>query len=304
MDEIEGGPLAHIPPAALGLNLTRSTIKMQHSATWSIDKINPVDDLLVCLEGRGEYLVEGERFWLGPGDAMLIPRHRRFLGWNTGTTPYTGVAQHFTLDIFGGTDLLSQLVLKPKVRLSRWDVIGPLVAQFRQSAPPSSVTLAQHHIFMVLLLAFIDDAFVDWRDQRGFRATRANTIDLSIMVAASRIAARPFDEGIAQRVVADAPFNPDYFLRAFQKRVGRTPKKFQEFKRMERAMHLLETGSSVGATAAELGYLDPYYFSRMFKRITGMSPRDYVRRVKEGRDGSLMRLDEPDQLAQLFKVGL
>ena len=287
MDKIEGGPLAQIPPAALTLSLSRSTIKMQHSSTWSIDKVNLVDDLLICTGGRGDYLIDGEHLWLKPGEVMLIPRGKRFVGWNTGTDVYTGLAQHFTLDIFGTTDLLSQLSLRRKVKLSRWDELGPVVEHFCQIAPPSSVTLAQHHMFMVFLLAYVDDAFLDWRDQKLFQPTKANTIDIAVTVAASRIAANPLENGIAQRVIAEAAFNPDYFLRAFQARIGRTPRKFQDFKRMERAMHLLETGSTVSAAGSEVGYVDPYYFSRMFKRVTGLAPRDYVKKVKESRDGSL-----------------
>ncbi|MEO8530451.1 MAG: AraC family transcriptional regulator, partial [Deltaproteobacteria bacterium] len=126
MDKIEGGPLAQIPPAALTLTLTRSTIKMQHSASWSIDKVNAVDDLLICTAGRGDYLIDGEHLWLTPGEALLIPRGVRFVGWNAGTDAYTGIAQHFTLDIFGATDLLAQLSLKRKVKLSRWDELAPL----------------------------------------------------------------------------------------------------------------------------------------------------------------------------------
>lgn len=74
MDEIEGGILSSVPPAALTLNLTRATIKMEHSRTWQIDKSNQVDDLIICLEGRGHYLVDGEARVLEPGDAMLIFR--------------------------------------------------------------------------------------------------------------------------------------------------------------------------------------------------------------------------------------
>jgi AraC-like DNA-binding protein len=304
MDEIEGGVLAQIPPASLSLTLTRSTIKMQHSANWSIDKVNPVDDLLIGLEGHGDYLIEGAHLRLGPGEALLIRRGQRFIGSNPTSTPYTGIAQHFTLDMHGSIDLLGQIVLRPKVRLSRWEVLEPLVRQYRQSAPPSSVTLMQHHMFMVILLAYIDDAFEAWRDQRSFSAIRPDTLDLSIMVAASRIAASPLDDGIAERVVAEAPYNPDYFHRAFQKRIGRTPRKFQDFKRIERAMHLLETGVGVALAGAEVGYGDPYYFSRVFKRTVGISPRTYLRRLEQSRDGSLMQLDELDQLDRLRQAGL
>lgn len=68
---------------------------------------------------------------------------------------------------------------------------------------------------------------------------------------------------------------------------------------MERAMHLLEHGSSVAATGRELGYDDPYYFSRMFKRILGMSPSEHIRCVRLAREGKLMELDEPQQALRL-----
>lgn len=299
MDEIEGGILAQIPPSALTLTLTRSTIRMQHSSSWSIDKVNPVDDLVIGLEGEGHYLIGDDYIIVRPGDAMFIPRNTRFVGWNPGRAPYIGVAQHFTLDIYGKHDLFAQMELRQKVALPRWDVLGPLARQFRQTAPPSSVTLAQNHAFMLMVIAFIEEAFVAWRDQRAFPGLRPDQIELSVMVAATRIAADPLTPGLAEAVVADAPYNRDYFLREFQKRVGRTPRKFQDFKRMERAMHLLETGATVSATASEVGYGDPYYFSRMFKKIMGLSPRAHIERVKQSRDGSLLHLDELAQLQAL-----
>lgn len=304
MDEIEHGPLAQISPGALNLRLTRSTIKMQHSPSWRIDKQNPVHDLVIGLEGRGQYQVNGETLELAPGEAMLIPPQTRFVGWNSGPAPYIGLAQHFSLEIFGSTDLLAQLDLRLKVRLSRWEMLAPLAWHYRQSAPPSSVTLPQHHAFMVLLLAYVDDAYLDWRDPSAFQPVMANNIDIAVTVAASRIAAHPLEDGVAERVVAEAPFNPDYFLRAFQKRIGRTPRKFQDFKRMERAMQLLEAGQAVAPVGEAVGYADPYYFSRMFKRVIGLSPRAYVQRVRQSRDGALMQLDEAEQLDALRSMGL
>lgn len=303
MDEIEGGPLALIPPAALGLTLTRATIRMQHSETWSIDKVNLVDDLVICLEGRGDYVVGEERLKLEAGEAMLIPQRTRFFGQTPGPDLYIGVAQHFRVDLFG-TDLIRQLVLRPKVRLSRWDVLGPLVRLFRQTAPPSSVTLAQHHTFMVLLLAYLEDAFLDWRGPAAFRPDGAAALDLAVTVAASRIAANPLDDAVAARSVADVPYNPDYFLRAFRQRIGRTPRQFREFKRMERAMHLLEMGQTVAVAGAEVGFSDPYYFSRQFKAVTGLSPRGYVARVRQSRHGAHMARDETDRPDAFPEFGL
>lgn len=301
MDEIEGGILSTIPPAALTLNLTRSTIRMEHSQTWRIDKSNPVEDLVICLEGRGHYLIDGEPRVMEPGDAMLIARGERFIGWNEGPEAYKGIAQHFTLDIYGRHDLIEQMHLTRKLRLTRWPLLEPLARHYRQSAPPSSVTLGQHHLFMVLLIAFIEDAFIGWRDHATYQPEGADAIDLAVMKAATMISANPLDADIAAAAVEASPYNRDYFLREFQKRVGRTPRKYQELKRMERAMHLLESGLSVSAAAAEIGYGDPYYFSRMFKRMLGLSPRDHMNKVRQSRHGRLLHLDEPDQARALAK---
>jgi AraC-like DNA-binding protein len=295
MDDIEGGILSSIPAAALTLTMTRATIRMEHSRTWRIDKINPVEDLVICLEGQGEYLIDGKRRRMEPGDAMLITRGERFQGWNEAKATYTGIAQHFTLDIYGRHNLISQMDLQPKVRLSRWPLIEPLVRHYRQTAPPSSVTLSQHHLFMYLLIAYIDDAFLGWRHRAAYQPEGADALDLAVVKAATMIAANPLDSDIATKAIHASSFNPDYFLREFKKRVGQTPRKYQEFKRMERAMHFLEAGLRVAEAALEVGYSDPYYFSRMFKRTTGLSPRDHVNRVRRNRHGGLLGFDEPEQ---------
>ncbi|TPE48990.1 helix-turn-helix domain-containing protein [Amaricoccus solimangrovi] len=302
MDEIEGGILSAIPASALTLTLTRAAIRMEHSRTWSIDKTNPVEDLVICLEGVGHYLIDGEPREMRPGEAMLIMRGQRFQGWNEGPETYRGVAQHFTLDIHGRHNLLTQMELRPRVALGRWSLLGPLARHYRQTAPSASVTLSQHHLFMVLLIAYVEDAFLTWRRDAAYPMEGADAMDLAVMKAATMIAANPLDDGIAREAVEAAPYNPDYFLRAFQKRLGLTPRKYQERRRMERAMHHLEAGLSVAATAAEVGYADPYYFSRMFKRVLGLSPRDHLRRVEISRHGGIMAYDEPDQSARLGDI--
>jgi methylphosphotriester-DNA--protein-cysteine methyltransferase len=89
------------------------------------------------------------------------------------------------------------------------------------------------------------------------------------MKAATMIAANPLDPHISSKAVESSPYNQDYFLREFKKRVGRTPRKYQELKRMERAMHFLEAGIPVAAAAAEIGYGDPYYFPVCFAARLG-----------------------------------
>ncbi len=177
MDEIEGGILSSVPPAALTLNLTRAADQDGALADLADRQVEP--------GGRPHYLpwrVAGIIWWtvkprvMEPGDAMLIFAGQRFIGWNEqDRRPILAVAQHFTLDIYGRHNLVEQMDLKPKLSLSRWPLLEPLVRHYRQSAPPSSVTLGQHHLFMVLLIAFIDDAFLGMRRPSQFPAGRCGS---------------------------------------------------------------------------------------------------------------------------------
>jgi AraC family transcriptional regulator, arabinose operon regulatory protein len=62
----------------------------------------------------------------------------------------------------------------------------------------------------------------------------------------------------------------------FREQVGMTPLEFLEAERLERAKRLLElTSVTVQAIAAEVGFENPFYFTRRFKKYTGLSPRDF-----------------------------
>lgn len=296
MDKIEGSILSAIPMNAVALTLTRSTIRMQHSPTWGVDKSNSVHDLIICLTGSARYEVEGETIEMAPGRAMLLRADTWFSGRSTSRENYTGIAQHFTLDLFGRLDLIAQMNLKHAVTLARWDMMGPLTRYYHDNAPPYSTTLLQHHLFMFLLIEFIEQAHTGWKEQSVGNVNNPDALSFSVMVAASQIAADPLNEEIVESTINSAPYNPDYFKREFRKRIGWTPDKFQEFKRMERAMGLMAGGCTVKRAAALSGYTDAYYFSRMFKRYIGISPQGYQQSEKRSREGAFPRGEEDGQL--------
>jgi AraC-like DNA-binding protein len=296
MDKSEQGILGSIPVQALSLSLTRSAIKMEHSSSWRIDKTNSVHDLVICLTGRAEYEIEGERVVMEPGCAMLIEANTRFVGQTLSRELYTGVAQHFTLDVFGRIDMISQMEKRRWVMMPRWHMLEPLVRHFRETVPLSSTTLVQHHQFMVFLIDFLETAFIGWRQQKQAPVDNPDALSLAIMVAASQIAAEPLDDEIVEKSLTATPYNPDYFRRMFRKQVGLTPAKYQEFKRMERAMGLLAGGSSVKKTAELVGYSDSYYFSRMFRQYIGVSPAGYKAAERRNRDGQFPRGEEDGQV--------
>ncbi|MBD0380899.1 AraC family transcriptional regulator [Paenibacillus sedimenti] len=68
----------------------------------------------------------------------------------------------------------------------------------------------------------------------------------------------------------------EYLCQVFKKYAGTNIHHYVHQLRSQRAKYLLHnTEKSVKAIAEELGYQDPFYFSRMFKKIEGIAPQQY-----------------------------
>lgn len=67
-----------------------------------------------------------------------------------------------------------------------------------------------------------------------------------------------------------------HFIRLFKEHYGVTPLQFNRNKRIEKAMHLLEsTELPIKDIALSTGFENAYYFSRMFKKITTVTPSEF-----------------------------
>ena len=64
----------------------------------------------------------------------------------------------------------------------------------------------------------------------------------------------------------------------FRRVMGRTPAAYITYLRINKARSLLlDLDLPIADVAAECGYADPLYFSRVFRRETGVSPSEYRR---------------------------
>lgn len=93
-----------------------------------------------------------------------------------------------------------------------------------------------------------------------------------------------------EAVAKGCGMSPAYLSRLFARYAEEGALHYLTRLRMQRAAELLiRHSTNVQETAAALGYEDPFHFSRVFKRVYGCAPRDFVARQQApriSRDGS------------------
>lgn len=80
--------------------------------------------------------------------------------------------------------------------------------------------------------------------------------------------------------------SPGYMRKLFQKSTGYTPLQYLTIKRVEYAKNLLDVHNGaeikINIIAKMVGFEDPYYFSRVFKKVTGIYPSQYSSKKTNG----------------------
>ena len=80
-----------------------------------------------------------------------------------------------------------------------------------------------------------------------------------------------------ERLEEEFDGNFDYMNRIFKRVTGQTIFQYLTAVRMEHAKRLIaQTTMHTGMIGQKVGYPDEYYFSKVFKRNVGMSPRAYA----------------------------
>lgn len=106
--------------------------------------------------------------------------------------------------------------------------------------------------------------------------------DAIIASCQSWIAEHYAAENPVGQMIARSGLNERTFARRFRAATGYAPVQYVQTLRIEEAKQLLEsTGEPTDAIARRVGYEDPAFFRRLFKRHTGLTPARYRQRFRK-----------------------
>ncbi|KAG8152805.1 helix-turn-helix transcriptional regulator [Burkholderia catarinensis] len=111
-------------------------------------------------------------------------------------------------------------------------------------------------------------------------APRAPRVPLPVSAAIGDVL-RTIDAAFAQPLNLDtlaavAGLSVSRFTARFRSEVGLSPHRYLCLVRVTRAQDLLRAGQAPSVVATEVGFFDQSHLCRHFRRVLGITPRDYV----------------------------
>jgi AraC-like DNA-binding protein len=238
----------------------------------------PTTLVILCLRGAGWFRLGAETREVAPGDFVWLPAGRPH-AYGAADKPWTIVWTHFAgeevaawRELLEVTTAAAGAVLRlPVDRLDEIPLDQVYAALERGYALRQQIAAAaalRHALSNVSLRAIAP------------RATRsAQDRVLASIEMLRRDWQRPHR---LEELATAAGVSMTHYSALFRRHTGFAPIDFIIRLRVQHACRLLDTTSlSVGEIAEQVGYADPYYFTRCFRRVMGCAPRSY-RSVQKG----------------------
>lgn len=126
--------------------------------------------------------------------------------------------------------------------------------------------------------------FLDYlvRSAAGFQTNSGGKLrDFYVQEALNYIEHNFQNDISVEGIAASCGLNRSYFGKIFKETIGKSPQDFLMSFRMAKAAELLKlTSKPVGDIGASVGYSNPLHFSRAFKTVYGLPPREWRNRNK------------------------
>ena len=238
------------------------------------------DHVMLCVGGDGFVVVNGKENHLHSGELLIIPRHFDHKYWASSDNPWSIYWMHFLgeeSDYYleripgpGQPVLVDPDTQSEAVRLFR-DCLDTLESGY---SLPNLIYAAQSARHILSLLLFRNQAFPMPPREENRRLQLEGTLDFMQTKLSHQVKLEEF--------ARHAGLSVTHFSELFRAQTGHSPMAYFTHLKVRMACRLLDlTAKPVKVVAIETGYSDPYYFSRVFKKVMGLSPEKY-RAIKKG----------------------
>lgn len=261
--------------------------------------INPYSRLYYITEGKGFIKLNGFQRIIEPGYLYLIPGFTLVDLYCPES--FTHYYIHFTTELTDGHNLFSILPHKNKIKACEHGIDHSIFERLIELNPgmellerdankpiyssilerheelnqhkPASTILETNALMRILIASFLKNNINHPEPNPGAGINRFQEVIKYIN--------EHLDRPVTLTELADlAELNESYFSSLFSKHMGLSPIRYVNTRKIEKAQTLLAaTTKTLEEIARTVGYDDVFYFSRIFKKITGLPPARYRKQI-------------------------
>lgn len=237
----------------------------------------PISDfvLIYCVDGEGWFEVEDTHITVTSNSFFILPAglHHSY-GADSGK-PWTIYWFHFQgslAPLYARLpDKLNMIMPTSNSRIrERNDLFEEIFSTLDRALTPDSIRYASalfHHYIATL------------KSLPEYRGVFGNGDPDDIIEATVHFLMENVEKPLTLQEIADySGFSASHLSAVFKRRTGQAPLPYFNHLKIRRACRLLtDTDMKMNSICNKVGIADPYYFSRLFSKVIGMSPSEYRR---------------------------
>jgi AraC-like DNA-binding protein len=241
--------------------------------------------LFYVLRGKGWLDLDGQRLDMRAGDLFCTRPGMRVSAGHDPKDAVTVFSTGFVLNRSGVADPFQRFNWPARMRLSperrrRFQALFMELTSEHNAQTLAGGLAARGALFTLFAeaLRLSADTSLEMVFRDGQKGGGEETRLAAVLEFIDRNLAKPLTLAALAR---EAHLSPVYFAALFRKLMQRTPMSYLRQRRMELARMLLASPEkSIEAVAREVGFADPFHFSRVFRRATGLAPSAFREQLK------------------------
>ena len=251
-----------------------------HAAHHYRVRNEPIDEyvFIYCIDGAGWYETDGRKRDVETNQYFILPAGKKHVYGSNSDRPWTIYWIHFggplAVHYAGFASEPQTITPSANSRINhRINLFEEIFTTLQSSLTIESLRYAMstfHHYLASLL-------YIKEYRNAGNERVGSDIVEHTIHFLGENI-----ERHLSIKEIADfTGFSSTYISALFKERTGYSILNYFNVMKIRKACELLDTTAiKVNQLSFKLGFDDPFYFSRLFSKIMGMSPKGYRERLK------------------------
>ncbi len=236
----------------------------------------------LCTDGEGSYNLEGTKYRIQKGEMFLIPPNRTISYVQNPQNPWSYYWFEYTGELASRISELANFSFEnPTYRSSSFQELEKIMS----SCISSSANKNDELLTISYIYRFFSTII---NERKNSTRTAYSKTDELIHKITSYIADYYNHINLSlNEISAHFSFSPSYISKIFKEKIGTPITRYITEFRIQKAVELLKLENlTIKSIALSVGYSDPLYFTREFRRCLKNSPTNYRKEVLSRRDRS------------------